>query len=29
VRRNKVTMDAVRSFSADIHAILASTKGAG
>ncbi len=29
VRRNKVTMDAVRSFSADVHAILASTKGAG
>ena len=29
VRRNKVTMDAVRSFSADVHAILAGAKGAG
>ena len=29
VRRNKVTMDAVRSFSADVHAILVSAKGAG
>ncbi len=29
VRRNKVTMDAVRTFSADVHAILVSTKGVG
>ncbi len=28
VRRNKITMDAVRSFSADLHGVLTSTKAA-